>query len=82
MPEVFDRQLGDRRQFVSRRFKRQIAVRLTAVGLLVLAAVCLAFGAVGIGVGIGALTGIAVLIYVQRRRRWSEMSRIPSARQL
>ncbi len=40
-------------------------------GLIVIAAVCAAFGAVGIGIGIAVVVGGAVFFFVERRRRWS-----------
>jgi hypothetical protein len=70
----------DRRRFVSRWFKHQIAVRLTVVGSIVLAAVCLAFGSVGVAAGIGVLTGMAVVIHLRRRRKWSEPGPMPGVK--
>jgi F0F1-type ATP synthase membrane subunit c/vacuolar-type H+-ATPase subunit K len=53
--------------------------RLVIMGLIVFAAVCLAFGAVGVGIGIGMLAGIAVLLYLRRRRTWVELGQIPGS---
>jgi hypothetical protein len=69
----------DRRPLVSRWFKRQMAARLSVVGLIVVAAVCLAFGAVGVGVGLGVLAGLGVLIYLHQRRKWAGLGRVPGA---
>jgi hypothetical protein len=77
MPKVLTRQSADRRRFVSPWFKRQIASRIVLTGIIVLGAVCLAFGAVGVGIGVGALAGIVVLVLSVRRRRWEESGRIP-----
>jgi hypothetical protein len=54
--------------------------RLVFTGLVVLAAVCLAFGAVGIGVGVVLLAGVGVLIYLDRRRQGTEFAQLPEGR--
>ncbi|MGH9081699.1 MAG: hypothetical protein ACRDYE_16755 [Acidimicrobiales bacterium] len=51
---------------------------MTAVGLIVLATVCIAFGAVGVAIGIGLVIGIAALLYPRRRRTLSELGRLPA----
>jgi ABC-type tungstate transport system substrate-binding protein len=61
---------ANRRRIVSPWFKRQMVTRISLVGLAVLAAACLAFGAVGIGIGVAVLIGGGALAYVRRRRRW------------
>jgi hypothetical protein len=55
---------------VSSSFKRRIAVRVMVTGVIVVAAVCAAFGAVGIGVGIVVVVAGAVVVHFERRRRW------------
>jgi len=57
---------------VSSSFKRRIAVRVVVAGSIVFAAVCAAFGAVGIGVGILVVVGGAVILHFERRRRWRQ----------
>jgi hypothetical protein len=54
--------------------------RLAFIGLVVLAAVCLAFGPVGIGIGVVLLAGVGVLISLHRRRQWREAGRLPEGR--
>jgi hypothetical protein len=61
---------SDRRRLVSSSFKRQIGVRVMVTGLIVFAAVCAAFGAVGIGIGIAVLVTGGVVLYFEGRRRW------------
>jgi hypothetical protein len=53
---------------------------MIVVGFIVLAAVSLAFGAVGVGVGIGVLTGMAALVYLRRRRSLSQLGGIPGVK--
>jgi O-antigen/teichoic acid export membrane protein len=69
----------DRRRLVSPWFKRQIAARAVIAGLIVLVAASFAFGAVGLGIGTGVLAGLAVWVFVHRRRRWSKVARLPDA---
>jgi Na+/melibiose symporter-like transporter len=75
MPTVLTRHSGDRRRFASAWFKRQIAARVIVTGCIVLVAVCFALGAVGIGIGIVVLAGIAVLVHFERQRRWRALGR-------
>jgi 4-hydroxybenzoate polyprenyltransferase len=77
MLRVRARQPADRRQIASTWLKRQVAARLAFVGLVVLVAVCFALGAVGIAVGCLVLAAIAVVVQLERRRRWRQRGRLP-----
>jgi hypothetical protein len=68
---------SDRRRLVSSSFKRRIAVRLAVAGAIVFAAVCAAFGAVGIGIGIVVVVAGAVVFHFERRRRWRHQGGTP-----
>lgn len=61
---------ANRRRIVSPWFERQMLARISFVGLVVFVAMCLAFGAVGIGIGVAVLIGGGALEYVRRKRRW------------
>lgn len=60
---------ADRRRWVSPRFKHRLAVRVAGFGLVVVAAICLAFGPIGIGVGLALLVGLGGFVYFRRQRR-------------
>ena len=62
---------------MSSSFKRRIAVRLLVAGSIVFAAVCAAFGAVGIGIGIVVVVAGAVIFHFERRRRWKQQGATP-----
>jgi hypothetical protein len=59
----------DRRRIASPWFKRRIAARFIVTGVVVFAAVCIAFGGVGIGVGVVVLAGVGVLLHLERKRQ-------------
>ncbi len=61
---------ANRRRIVSPWFKRQMLARIALVGFVALAAVCLAFGAVGVAVGAAVLVGVAGMVRSRRLRRW------------
>jgi anti-sigma factor RsiW len=75
--DLATRHTGDRRMVVSRSFKRRLVARLAVAGLVVFAAVCVAYGAVGVGVGAVILVGAAVFVRIERRRRHSTPGRLP-----
>jgi 4-hydroxybenzoate polyprenyltransferase len=60
-----------RRRFVSDRFKRSVALRVSIGVFAVALAVSLSFGAIGVAIGFVALAAIATAIHLVRRRRWS-----------
>ena len=71
-----DRHSADRRRFFSPWFKRRMTARVVATGFVVLAAVCVALGEVGIAAG-AVVVGIAAVVSLQRR--WRKRSSIPPA---
>ena len=71
------RQAADRRRLVSPWFKRRMTTRVVATGLIVLVALCLAFGDAGIAAGVVVVAGIAAAVFLQRRRRWRRQSTFP-----
>ena len=66
---------GEHRRFVSPWFKRQMFGRLVVFGVVVFAAACFAFGAIGVGIGVAVFTGLVALLGLQRRRRWRASER-------
>ena len=80
MARVPTRHDPDRRRIASPRLKRRLMARMAFTGLIVLVAVSLAFGPVGIGLGVALVAGIGVLIHLARRRQSFEFGRLPDGR--
>jgi O-antigen ligase len=62
---------------VSSWFRRRIVALGVFAAVIVFAAVCVSFGAVGLGSGVVVLFGVAALVRQQRRRRMSGLGQIP-----
>jgi hypothetical protein len=77
MATILARHSVDRRRIVSYWFRRRMMSLGIFTGLVVFGAVCVSFGAVGIGIGAGILFGVAALVFYERRKRLNEFIRRP-----